>query len=56
MGTAAGRAITLYSYLYDEARTSRAAQGSHEAAFLLRTSKVDHDARYGGNSREREES
>jgi hypothetical protein len=32
------------------------AQGSHEAAFLLRTSKVDHDARYGGNSREREES
>jgi hypothetical protein len=56
MAAAAGGAVPLYPYFYDEPHTSPAAQGSHEAAFLPQTSKVDHDAYWHGNSPKREKS
>jgi hypothetical protein len=56
MAAAAGGAVPLYPYFYDEPRTSPNAQGSHEAAFLLQTGKVDHDAYHDGNGCKREKS
>jgi hypothetical protein len=56
MAAAAGGVVPLYPYFYDEPHTSPGAQGSHEAAFLPQTSKVDHDVYNGGNGCKREKS